>query len=176
MVCCLCIFINWIVSWAGWMSLRLSTRAALVSFSVVLLSTDISYASDILRVGGTGAALEMVRHLGSASNRWSGSRLDIVPNLGSSGGIKAAAAGAIDLAVSGRPLTPAEKANLTEVAVAHTPFELATSVLSIRNVERSPFEAMLNTARPAWPNGMPVQMHPSASERQRHQHAGPAVS
>ena len=58
----------------------------------------------VLKAGGTGSMLALLGHVGAAmAAETAGLRLMVVPSLGSSGGIKAVTAGAIDLALTGRP-------------------------------------------------------------------------
>ena len=78
-------------------------------------------------IGGTGAALGAMKVLGDAFMASDpGTRVRLVPSLGSGGGIKALAAGAIQVAVSGRPLTDEERAKgLVEREVIRTPLVFA---------------------------------------------------
>jgi phosphate transport system substrate-binding protein len=68
-------------------------------------------AGTTLRIGGTGGALGTMRLAGEAFRK-SGSGVDvtILPSLSTDGGIRAVLDGAIDLAVTARPLKPEEKA------------------------------------------------------------------
>ena len=82
----------------------------------------------ILKIGGTGGAIGAMKALARDFARQN-PRVKIVfpPTLGSTGGIKAVLAGAIDVALSTRPLTPEE---IQRGAVAHlyarTPVVFAT--------------------------------------------------
>ena len=59
-----------------------------------------------LTLGGTGADLETMRVLGEAFEKANpGITIEVLPSLGSGGGIKALLAGVIDLALTARPLT-----------------------------------------------------------------------
>lgn len=77
---------------------------------LVLAAANTARAED-LEIGGTGAALGTMRVLLEAFTKTepevSGK---VLPSLGSGGGIKALASGAIDLAVSARPLKDKERA------------------------------------------------------------------
>jgi phosphate transport system substrate-binding protein len=86
-------------------------------------------AEETIIVGGTGAARELVRRLGEAFlRRHPGTRLIMMPSTGSSGGIKALKHGALDLAISSRPLKT-EEGDLGLVAheFARTPFVVAAA-------------------------------------------------
>lgn len=78
-------------------------------------------------VGGTGAALGLMKALGEEfAKARPGVQVRVVPSLGSGGGLKAAAAGAIQVAVTSRPLTDDERARqLQAQEVVRTPFVFA---------------------------------------------------
>lgn len=87
------------------------------------LGADASPAAEVLRIGGTGASLATFRILAAdfAKTR-PGLRVEIPPSLGSGGGIRALADGALDVAVSARRLTGDETARrLTLVEYGTTP-------------------------------------------------------
>jgi phosphate transport system substrate-binding protein len=86
------------------------------------------YAQEI-RIGGTGAGLATIKLLANAYvKNHPGIAIKIAPSLGSSGGIKAVAAGAVQLAVSSRELTGAErKQGLVAVEFGRSPFVFAVS-------------------------------------------------
>jgi phosphate transport system substrate-binding protein len=82
-----------------------------------------------LKIGGTGAALATMQLMAQAyAKSHPETKITVLPSLGSGGGIKAVLSGAIQLAVSSRPLTDAE-GRLGAVAVPYgrTPFVFATS-------------------------------------------------
>lgn len=85
---------------------------------------------DEIRIGGTGGAIGTMQMLADAYNKsQAGVKVVIVPNLGSSGGIKAVIAGAIQIGVSGRPLKDAELSQgAKEIEYGRTPFVFATSL------------------------------------------------
>ena len=75
-----------------------------------------------LTLGGTGADLETMRLLADAfENANPGTIVEVLPSLGSGGGVKAVLAGAIDLALTSRPLKDKERAaGARETAYATT--------------------------------------------------------
>ena len=114
--------------------------------------------ADTLKVGGTGSALGTMKILADA---YRASRPDtqivVVPALGSSGSIKAVAAGVLDIGLSGRPLKPAEREqNLAEREVARTPLVLASmrahSGFGLSDIARI-YDGTLQT----WPDGSPLR-------------------
>lgn len=75
-----------------------------------------------LTLGGSGADLETMKVLGEAFVKANpGITVEILPSLGSGGGVKAVLAGAIDLALTSRPLKDKERAaGARETAYATT--------------------------------------------------------
>lgn len=105
---------------------------AIALLAVALLSIvapDRVAAENAIRIGGTGGALGTMRLLGEAFTKAEpGSRVNILPSLGSGGGIKAVLAGTLDVAVSVRPLTADEKQRgAKERIYGRSPFVFATA-------------------------------------------------
>jgi phosphate transport system substrate-binding protein len=106
----------------------LSTLIAGLALALALWILPVS-ATDVLRVGGTGGASALMAHLGKPFTQQTGIAVDIIPSLGSGGGISAAADGVLDIAISGRPLSAAEQGRgLIQAASVQTPYVLATSL------------------------------------------------
>lgn len=82
-----------------------------------------------IKIGGTGAALGTMQVLAQAYARTQAdAKITVLPSMGSGGGIKALLAGAIQIAVSSRPLTDAEsKAGAVAFEYGRTPFVFATA-------------------------------------------------
>ena len=123
-----------------------------------LVFAPLPATADTLKVGGTGSALANMKLLADA---FQASRPDaqisVVPGLGSSGSIKAVAAAALDLGLSGRTLNPAERAQkLVERELARTPLVLASmrshAGFSLGDIARI-FDGSLHT----WPDGSPLR-------------------
>lgn len=114
-----------------------------------------------LKVGGTGSMLALLGHVGAAmAAETPGLRLMVVPSLGSSGGIKAVAAGAIDLALTGRPPKAEEAAaGLEHARLGRTGLVLAVgpsrpdTALSTEQV-LDIFHGRLTE----WPDGEPIRI------------------
>ena len=67
--------------------------------------------------------------LGKPFTQQTGIAVDIIPSLGSGGGISATADGVLDIAISGRPLSAAEQARgLVQLPPCGLPYVLATSL------------------------------------------------
>ena len=84
-------------------------------------------------------------------------QVTVVPGLGSSGGIKAVAAAALDIGLSGRPLKPAEHAqNLVERELARTPLVLA-STRSHAGFTLGDIARIFDGTLRIWPDGSPLR-------------------
>lgn len=101
-------------------------RRAILACAALLMTAAAS--AQELRIGGTGAALGTVQLLAQAYTKTApGAKLTVLPSMGSGGGIKAVLAGAVQLAVSSRPLTESEvKAGAVEFEYGRTPLVFAT--------------------------------------------------
>ena len=107
--------------------------------SALLLPWGLSQAratAPPIAIGGTGGALGTLRALGHGFHRLSGHTLQIVPSLGTQGGIRAVADGKIDIAVVGRAPNPAEQARGVQVMhELRTPFGFVEGAMPIARVE-----------------------------------------
>ena len=96
---------------------------------VLLVSGPRSAAAETIRISGTGGAIGTMRILGEAFRKiHPGIRVDILSGMGSSGGIKAALAGRLDIGLSAQRLSDEERAQgLIETRYARTPFVFAVN-------------------------------------------------
>lgn len=107
-----------------------------------------------VKIGGTGSALGVLAILKTAfQTGHPDTKIIVVPALGSGGSIKAVAADALDIGLSGRPLKPTERAqSLTEQEIARTPLVLATMYphagFSLNELAR-----VLDGTLRTWPDG-----------------------
>lgn len=86
-----------------------SYRLAGLALSLII-SIGGTAQAETLRISGTGVALGGIILLGDAFEAENpGTTIEVLPSLGSSGGIKALLAGALGLSVSSRPLKDDEK-------------------------------------------------------------------
>ncbi len=109
-----------------------------------------------LTVGGTGAALGPARMLAEAYSRTHPETSITVPlSLGSTGGIKAVIAGAIDIGLSSRPLKEKErKAGAKQVAFATSPFVIVTANgHAPRDLSSTEVIEIFSGARTSWDDG-----------------------
>lgn len=122
-------------SWSEFMRLWTSgaRTAVLRTLFVSLLAASASSATpalaDALKIGGTGGGLATMQLLVQEFKKSRASVApEVLPSLGSSGGIKAVLAGAIDVAVSSRALKADERSKgAAEYEYGRTPFVFTTS-------------------------------------------------
>ena len=138
-------------------------RAAIAPWLVVFAAASVvpaAAAAEPLRIGGTGAALGAMRVLAQeftkAEPRVS---VRIPANLGSAGGIQAVIAGAVDLAISARPLTPEELgAGVKDIGWVQTPLAFVTSYPRALSLRSKAVADLFTNPRAAWPNREPVRL------------------
>jgi phosphate transport system substrate-binding protein len=151
------------------MNPRFATCARVAAASALLLIAGATGAESF-RVGGTGVALGTMRVLGEEFRKTRpGLEVDVLPSLGSPGGIRAVVAGAIDIGVAARPLKPEElAAGAQQTSIGITPFVFAVAaaskVTALGSVDLIDIYAGRKTR---WPDGSPVRLvlrSPSGSE------------
>ncbi len=113
-----------------------------------------------IRVGGTGAGLAALSLLGedfTAANP--GIQIEVLPSLGTPGGLRALTALAIDAAIISRHLTPAERAlGLQEGACLTTALVFASSRRAPEGIARADLPRLYSDFRPTWPDGTALKV------------------
>jgi len=136
--------------------------APLIAFT--LLGIGSLHAADkgeTIRIGGTGSALGGMKE---AARAFQGKHPEITfrfaPSLGSSGGIKAVLAGALDLALSARPVSDDErKQGAMAVEYARTPFIFVTSHKGKAwDLTLEQLVSIYTGETRAWPDGVPLRL------------------
>lgn len=143
----------------GYRGLLGSGRAMLVA--AVLLGAGAAAGAETLRITGTGTDLGTFRLLGEAYRKLSPqTAIDVLPSLGSTGGIKAVLAGALEIGLSGRPLKPEEEAGGAKARpYARTPLALVVAERSpLRSLSRKDLVGYYSGAIRRWPDGTPVRL------------------
>ncbi len=115
------------------MCLNVSRRGVAIAIVLALVfGSAICAATEEIKIGGTGAALGTMRLLADEfTARNPDIRVTTVPGLGSGGGIKAVAAGAIGLAVTSRQMNESERQlGAVGIEYACSPFVFAVSAKS----------------------------------------------
>jgi phosphate transport system substrate-binding protein len=103
-------------------------RGALPAAALICALAAAGARAEEIRIGGTGAGMGTMRVLADAyAKRDPAAKITLLPSVGSGGGIKAVLAGAIQIAVSARPVNEAEaKAGAVDIEYGRTPFVFAT--------------------------------------------------
>ncbi|MBI5056535.1 MAG: substrate-binding domain-containing protein [Nitrospirae bacterium] len=142
---------------------QLIVLASTVILCLLLMSICL-YAEDIngtIRVGGTGNALGSFKELGDAFQKLHpGVNIVILPSLGSTGGIKAVNAGALDLGLSSRQLKDAERIyGAADEEVARTPFVFVFyGKAGVVNLTLKDIAKMYTGETKNWPDGTPIRI------------------
>ena len=113
-------------------------------------------AADEVKIAGTGSALGGMRLLAEAYGKFDrGTKVSVLPSLGSSGGIKAVLAGAVDIGVSSRPLRDNERARgAIALEYARTPFVFATAdVTKATGISLADLPDIYRGKIRTWPDG-----------------------
>jgi phosphate transport system substrate-binding protein len=143
-----------------------STIRAPALVAALLLAAP-ARAEEVLRVTGTGSALGVLARIAPAFEKANpGVKLKILPSLGSAGAVKAVAAGALDLGLSGRTLRPDEAAlGLDGITVARTPFLFAVGPRAgATRIGADELASIYRGERSTWPGGERIRLvlRPSA--------------
>ncbi len=137
----------------------MSARAITFATLAALVASWSGAAAEVVRVGGTGAAQGLMQRLGKAFSAASpGDKLEVVPSLGSTGGIAAVIDGALTIAVTARPPKEAEAAKgVRDVPFLETPFIFVSSGAQPYRLSRSEVVAVYDGALRVWPDGNPIK-------------------
>jgi phosphate transport system substrate-binding protein len=138
---------------------RRRTRQLLAAATLWLAAS--AAAAETITVAGTGAALGTMRILAAEFARvQTAHSITVIPNLGSSGGVKALAAGAIDVAAIARPLRPEEAAQgLVTVAYGKTPLVIATNAKAAGTFANlAELADIYSGRRTTWAEGTPIRL------------------
>jgi phosphate transport system substrate-binding protein len=108
---------------------RAFSGCAVAVLAMLLVSGSRSAAAEMIRISGTGGAMETMRILGEAFRKNNPEiRVEILPGMGSSGSIKAVLAGRLEIGLSGRTLNGEERdQGAVETRYAKTPFVFAVN-------------------------------------------------
>jgi len=139
------------------------TKAGFRSLATVLGFCALSSAAsaDTLRIGGTGVALGGMSLLAEAFGAaHPDTEIDVLPSLGSSGGVKALLAGAVDLSVSSRALKDAEtEQGAVGRLYATTPLAVVTSIGTDADAVTTPELAQIYAGTLSeWPSGEAIRV------------------
>jgi phosphate transport system substrate-binding protein len=143
---------------SGWVvKLSIMVIGAALLINGVLPAT----AETVLKIGGTGSALGAMKQLAELYEKsHPGTRIQILPSLGSTAGIKAALGGGIDLALASRPLTDTERQQgAVETEYARSPFVFVTNAkVNKKDVTIRELEGIYNNPAASWPYGSRIRL------------------
>lgn len=129
-------------------------------FSVTIASFPAISHADTIRIGGSGAGLGALRHLGDSFTAQNPEiRVNVLPSLGTPGGLRALIAADIDIALALRELTAAEKAQgITETVCVATAMIYVTSRPAPTALTRAQLPGIYANPAPSWPDGQPLKI------------------
>lgn len=135
-----------------------SNVAFAVSLAGALLAGH-GASAETLQLAGTGGATAMMEHIAAGFAVSTGIKIEVIPGLGSKGAIGAAADGAVDLAVSARPLYPNEVAlGLTAIPFARTALVFVTSHRKPNSLNSTELTEIFKGINPKWADGSPIRL------------------
>jgi phosphate transport system substrate-binding protein len=116
-------------------------------------------SAETLRAGGVGAATQLLPRLFAGFDRTDAVKFEVVPSLGSSGGLRALSENVLDIAVSGRPLNAEElERGLKVVAAIRTPFVLATSHRAPNGLKSTEIADIYKSPKATWADGTAIRV------------------
>lgn len=142
-------------------SVLLRIGTVVMALLIGLLDESGAAGPEVISVGGTGTAIGVMKQLGAYyEKKHPEVRIDVLPSLGTQGAIKAVAAGAIAIGITGRPLNGEErKAGALEVELARSPFVFVThSKTAADSITTRELEELFSGRTTAWPNGERVRL------------------
>ena len=112
----------------------------------------------VFTIGGSGSNLTVTRQLLSAFTLPDGKTITVPDSLGSGGGIAGFQQGAIDLALTSRPLTPAEKqTGLQEIPYAKSGLAVAVGPnVPDKNLSFKELIQIYNGEKTTWSDGSDI--------------------
>lgn len=133
-----------------------SSRLFIV-ITAIFLNVSGAKAEEIV-ISGSGIALATVERLGeSLTANHPGIVINLLPSMGSVGGIRALRDSVIDLSISARSLTPDEiHDGMFEAYCFITPLVLATKSSKPRNIHLADLPEFYRNPAPTWPDGDPL--------------------
>lgn len=113
-----------------------------------------------IQIGGTGSGLGVMAALADAFSAGPPDiSIEILPSLGSSGGVRALVDGAVDIAVTSRPLKASEsESDLRELHIARSPFVLVTSHANPDPIEADAVQGIFADPSARWSDGTPIRI------------------
>jgi phosphate transport system substrate-binding protein len=134
-------------------------QLTLTLVAVLAITVSSSAKAERLRAAGTGSAIEFLRRLSSEFAARTGTQIEVIPSMGSSGALQAAEDGVLDIAVAGKPLTEEQKAKgLHVVYTLRTPFVFATSHPAPQRMSIADIRQAYESPTKLWSDGEPIRI------------------
>lgn len=113
------------------------------------------HAAETLVIGGTGSALGVMRHLAEAYQDTAAAQpVEVLPSLGTGGGLRALADGRIDIALAARALKPQEREGMQVQLFARTPLVfVARNHVAASGLSTETLIAFYQGTQTRWPDG-----------------------
>ncbi|MEI6703070.1 MAG: substrate-binding domain-containing protein [Deltaproteobacteria bacterium] len=130
-------------------------------FSVAFILPAPASAETVLKIGGTGSALGTMKQLANEYEKaHPGIRIQIVPSLGSTGGIKAVLGGSLDIGLASRKLTNEElKQGAQEEEYARSAIVFVTnSGVNRKDVTIRELEGIFSNPAASWADGSRIRL------------------
>jgi len=124
------------------------------------LATVAAHA-DSIKIGGTGTGLGAIKWMAQEFNKSRpDAQLTVMPSLGSTGAVRAVLAGAVDLGISARPVTPEESSKgASSQAYARTPFVVVTGTKNKgTEISLNQLVQVYSGQLTRWPDGSPIRL------------------
>lgn len=135
--------------------------ACLAGISATFALAAVGSHADSIKIGGTGTGLGTMKLMTQEFNKSRpDAQLIVTPSLGSTGAIRAVLAGALDIGISARPVTPQEKhQGASTRAYARTPFVIATGTNSnSAGLTLTQHVQIYSGKVSRWPDGTPIRL------------------
>ena len=133
----------------------------LAGIGATLAMAAVGAYADSIKIGGTGTGLGTMKLMAREFNKSRpDAQLIVTPSLGSTGAIRAVLAGAVDIGISARPLTPEEnRQGASARAYARTPLVVATGAKNNSPGLFLPQLAQIYSGKIThWPDGRPIRL------------------
>lgn len=113
------------------------------------------HAAETLVIAGTGSAIGVMRHLAEAyQDTATAQPVEVLPSLGTGGGLRALADGRIAIALVARALKPQEREGKQVQVFARTPLAfVARDDVTARGLSTAMLIAVYQGTQTRWPNG-----------------------
>jgi phosphate transport system substrate-binding protein len=134
-------------------------RRLIIAVLLVLSFPIASASAATIVVGGTGSGLGVMRLLGLAFARANpGDKVEVLPSLGSNGGIRALEDGALAVAIVSRAVKDAERKEFSVYDLGCSPFVFAVhSAVAEEAITLSQVAAIYSGKMTVWQDGTPIR-------------------